>query len=230
MKSSANNTRCIGIGLPPIVTPNDTPMNIPRFPAILLLGPTGSGKTPLGQWIESHGLHGLKCVHFDFGENLRNVVAANSPTETFTTADLAFLRRVLDSGALLEDEHFVLAERILRDFLARRCTNAATCVVLNGLPRHAGQAQAIDAIVDVQKVVCLECSSEVVVERLIGNTGGDRDGRTDDDFDRVRKKLELYRQRTVPLVDYYRTRGMPIQTISVTAATTAAQAFGNLGV
>ncbi len=46
-------------------------MKIPK--AILLLGPTGSGKTPLGQALEKKGLAGRRCVHFDFGANLREI-------------------------------------------------------------------------------------------------------------------------------------------------------------
>jgi hypothetical protein len=45
------------------------------LPALLLLGPTGAGKTPLGDWLEAHGLWGRPCHHFDFGANLRAVVA-----------------------------------------------------------------------------------------------------------------------------------------------------------
>jgi hypothetical protein len=39
--------------------------------AILPLGPTGSGKTPLGDYLEERGLFGRRCVHFDFGEKFK---------------------------------------------------------------------------------------------------------------------------------------------------------------
>ena len=41
--------------------------------AVVLLGPTGSGKTPLGEWLEAKGLGGRRCHHFDFGTRLRRV-------------------------------------------------------------------------------------------------------------------------------------------------------------
>jgi adenylate kinase len=99
-------------------------------------------------------------------------------------------------------------ERILRSFLARRGINRETWLVLNGLPRHVGQAQALDAIVDISHVFELECSDETVFSRIHSNTGGDRTGREDDDFQAVRQKLSTYRQRTALLVGYYREHGV----------------------
>lgn len=196
-----------------------------RCGAMVLLGPTGSGKTPLGQQIESRGIAGTKCVHFDFGENLREVVARNSPNETLSQKDIDFLRGVLASGALLEDDQFPLAEQILRSFLASRQAGAQTCVVLNGLPRHLGQAEAIAAFLDVRTVVCLDCSAETVLERLASNVGGDRSLRTDDRLADVRRKLDIYRTRTSPLVDHYRRRGVRIETLEVTPTMTAEDAW-----
>ncbi len=49
----------------------------PRNAAILLLGPTGTGKTPLGNVLAVRGWRGLPCLHFDFGANLRELVARN---------------------------------------------------------------------------------------------------------------------------------------------------------
>ena len=64
-----------------------------RHDAILLLGPTGSGKTPLGAALEEHGVCGRQCLHFDFGENLR---ACAEGRGTLTDEEMAFLRGVLD--------------------------------------------------------------------------------------------------------------------------------------
>ena len=42
-----------------------------RHRALLLLGPTASGKTPLGKLIEERGLWDFRWVHFDFGAQMR---------------------------------------------------------------------------------------------------------------------------------------------------------------
>jgi len=212
-------------------------------PAILLLGPTGSGKTPLGDLLEARGLAGRRCVHFDFGARLRRI-AETAPT-AFTAEEIVFIRRVLETGALLEDEHFPIAERILRGFLAEETRDRhpfflgsrtgaildigpgkrGACpyflVVLNGLPRHVGQAADVGRTVDVRAVVCLACTPAVVFERIRANAGGDRAGRLDDDEAAVAGKLEIYRKRIQPLAAYYRDRGVPVITIDVQADTTA---------
>ena len=106
-----------------------------KKPAILLIGPTGSGKTPLGEYIAAKGLFKKQFTHFDFGELLRTT-AAGTRTCDLSATDIRRLQDILDSGALLEKETFYLAERIISHFNA---TTAAEAVVLNGLPRHRQQ-------------------------------------------------------------------------------------------
>lgn len=191
-----------------------------RVQAILLLGPTGSGKTPLGDWLQAAGLAGRRCVHFDFGENLRQVVAENRTDAAVSLQDLVFLRGLLATGALLENEHFPLAKRILLRFLHLQAVDAQTLVLLNGLPRHPGQAAAVSQLLDVRAVVHLACSAETVVERIRRDTGGDRAARSDDDRDAIRRKLAIYAKRTAPLLEFYRRRRVPVITIGVTAEMT----------
>jgi adenylate kinase family enzyme len=199
-----------------------------RNPAVILVGPTGSGKTPLGDLIAARGLWQAECLHFDFGANLRRLVEFDRPDGIVSREDVDFLREVLQTGALLEDEHFQIAERILRSFLARHGAGAETLVVLNGLPRHAGQARRIDAILDVRAVVHLRCRGEVVRERIRGNVGGDRGGREDDDLASIRRKLALFAERTAPLLDHYRDRGVRIEAIEVTGTMTPAEMWAAL--
>ena len=196
--------------------------------ALLLLGPTGVGKTPLGEVIEKRGLWQMRCAHFDFGMNLREAVRRNTPDGRLSRADLDFLREVLEAGVLLEDEHFPLAKRILESFLARRHVEPDTLVVLNGLPRHVGQAEAMEAVLDVRAVIHLHGSADTVLARIRTNAGGDRSDREDDDPGAIRHKLELFEQRTAPLLDYYRKRNVLVETIDITAETTPEAAWSLL--
>jgi len=199
------------------------PLALPEFKptAVLVVGPTGSGKTPLGQWLQEHGLWGRRCCHFDFGERLRQIVATGA-CQLLTPQEISFLRSVLVRGALLEDEHLSIAERILRAFIAEQQIGERDVVLLNGLPRHVGQADAIEAIVQTQAVIELACSPEVVIERIRTNTGGDRARRVDDGIEQVRSRLRLYNHRTEPLLAHYRRLGVRIETVIIDPATTAA--------
>lgn len=189
--------------------------------AILLVGPTGSGKTPLGRALEARGLAGSPCRHFDFGAELRAVAAAPARVPKLGAAGLRVVRRSLAMGRLLEDAEFPIALEILRAFCRRRPAAPGEILVLNGLPRHAGQARMMRGIARVECLVLLEASPEVVGRRLRSDAGGDRGGRSDDDAASVARKLVAYRERTLPLVGYYRGRGARMVRIRVTPSMTA---------
>ncbi len=192
-----------------------------RHRALLLLGPTGSGKTPLGDLIEERGLWEYRWVHFDFGARLRSIAAEKSSAGQFTPEDVATATRVLQSGALLENDQWPFAERILRGFLTDRAPDLQTCVVLNGLPRHADQARAVDPILDVGTVLALRCTSDTVLQRIRSNVGGDRIDRTDDDPEMIRTKVAIFNERTEALMEHYRELDIRIRRIVVTATMTA---------
>jgi len=243
--------------------------------AILLIGPTGSGKTPLGDRLAADGLAGRPCRHFDFGAQLRRIAAGDRPPGEMTPEDVTFIRSVLATGALLEDEHFPVAERILRTFLAERPgapeergmdtvptgrqvlparpgagpapepestakmavrrtgetpvpRSGGDLIVLNGLPRHVGQAKDIERILHVLAVIELACPPEVVLARIRTNAGGDRGRRDDDGDDLIRRKLATYAARTAPLLAHYRRLAVPIYRLTVAAATTAEQLRADL--
>ena len=199
--------------------------------AILLIGPTGSGKTPLGEALEARGLWDRACRHFDFGRQLRHVAAGAEVARNLSPEDVRFVRSVLQEGALLEDSDFHIAERLLEGFLAESEPAVAPCsdsrlprIVLNGLPRHIGQARRIDQRLAVRTVVRLDCPAEVVLKRIASNAGGDRSGRTDDDVAAVRARIDLFERRTAPLVEHYRNRGAAVLTVAIAWATTAEDA------
>ncbi len=189
--------------------------------ALLLLGPTGSGKTPLGRRLEERGLAGRRCLHFDFGAELR--AAAESPERIpgLTSDELRTVRRSLETGALLEDRDFPIAVKILDAFEDRMAVGRGDILVLNGLPRHAGQARMLETRVRVRAVAVIEASAETILERIRLDTGGDRGERADDRLDSVRRRLETYRERTLPLVGFYEARGAAIVRVSADIRTTA---------
>lgn len=189
--------------------------------AILLVGPTGSGKTPLGEFLEREGFCGRRCRHFDFGARLRRL-AASPDGLGFTAPEVEVIRRSVSTGALFEDAEFPVATKVFGDFAASAGAAGADLIVLNGFPRHAGQARALEGTIAVELVVLLEAPADVVAERIRRDAEGDRSGRADDSRDEVLKKLETFRERTLPLVEYYSSRGAKVVRISVTDSSTAA--------
>ncbi len=192
-----------------------------RPDAILLVGPTGCGKTPLGERLQRRGLWGRPCRHFDFGERMRRLVAGGEPRADLTPGEIGVLRAVLRCGALLEDEHWTIAEKILRAFLGEGAAGSDELIVLNGLPRHTGQAEAIEAVLTVRAAIELACTPAAVSERIRRDVGGDRAGRTDDDEAAMRDKLAVFAARSLALLDHYRRRGAAVETVRVGVDTTA---------
>ena len=180
-----------------------------RPDAVLILGPTGSGKTPLGRELETRGLAGRRCRHFDFGAELR-ALADRDPESVLTEGETAVVRRSLSEGTLLEDRDFPIAGKILDHFLRRGSAESGDLVILNGLPRHDGQAEAVQGRVRIRMVVLLECPAETAGLRIEQDSGGDRSGRTDGDPQAVARRLKDYESRTRPLADYYKYRGVSL--------------------
>lgn len=198
------------------------------WPSILIVGPTGSGKTPLGDEIEKRGLGGRRCVHFDFGENLRLIAACPRAPEGLTAGDLEAIRGSLATGALFEDKDMPMIVRVLERFAAGRGDRPGSLLVLNGLPRHRRQAESLAGVAAVERVVHLEAGAAVIRERMRLDPGGDRAGRADGSEEAVERRLAGYRERTVPLVEHFRGLGVPVHVIPVTAAMSAGEMYRDL--
>jgi len=199
-----------------------------RARSMLLVGPTGAGKTPLGDYFEERGFSGKRCFHFDFGHLLRNIAGEGSPPEGFSEEDHAFITAVLERGLLLENKNFFIAEKIITLFFHRSNFARNDILVLNGLPRHVGQAEDMEEIVEIQDIIVLECSPKDVYRRIRCNTGSDRAERVDDDIGMVRKKLEIFRRRTAPLIDYYANAGGNVCSINVSSSSTAEDLYSEV--
>ena len=194
--------------------------------AMLLLGPTGSGKSPLGELLSERGFLGRAAYHLDFGSALRSAI--NNRSSLYADSERAFIQDVLEHGALLEDEHFTLARKVITGTIDRSGFTPRDMLILNGIPRHAGQAKDIDSIASIHALIVLDCDANAVSCRLRENTGGDREGRLDDDPELVRKKLAVFQERTRPLIDHYNSIGRKIYRPSIGHRTTAEEAFQEL--
>jgi len=203
-------------------------LEVRPWPSLLIVGPTGSGKTPLGDELEGRGFLGRRCAHFDFGADLREIAAAPEKTGLLTAAEIESVRASLATGALFEDKDMPMIVKIVLRFAEARCLTRDSLLVLNGLPRHRRQAEGLAAVVAVERVVVLQAPAAVIRERIRLDPGGDRSARADDALEAVEKRLAVFRERTVPLVSYYRERGALIVEIPVTPSMTAAEAYQSL--
>lgn len=132
-------------------------------PVLILLGPPGAGKGTQARMLEED----FGLVQLSTGDLLRAAVAAG--TEAGKRA-----KAVMEAGQLVSDD-IVLA--ILRDRMAQ--PDVAKGIILDGFPRTAGQAAALDALLaeagrSVTAAISLEVDDEAMVARVSGRyTCGD---------------------------------------------------------
>ena len=201
-----------------------------KYKAMLILGSTGAGKTPLGNQLETQDLWYNNYFHFDFGQNLRDSI--KDDCTVLTPEEKEKVKRVLENNELLEDSDFPIAEKLLKNFIEKReiTPEMNNVIVLNGLPRHLGQATALNNIVDIKFVLFLNCPGEVAYERIKYNCGGDRTDRTDDSLEEVKKKVQIFYDQTFPLIEYYRSQNVNIVEVAVDIDTLPLFIIQDLGV
>jgi len=162
---------------------------------ILLLGPQGAGKGTQGKLISAE----YDIPHIATGDILRRAIAEGN--ELGRQAE-----PLLKAGQLVPDTIMI---GLIRDRLAREDTERG--FVLDGFPRTAIQAEALDDMLsEIDKplgaVFEFQLPEEMAVERL--RRRAQEEGRADDTPEAIRTRLELYREQTAPLVEYYRARGI----------------------
>jgi len=162
---------------------------------IVLFGAPGSGKgTQSERLIDRYGL-----LHISTGEVLRDHIARG--TELGRIAD-----SYISKGNLIPDDLMV---RILADVLDSN-PDAERGVIFDGFPRTIQQAEALENMLAgrgtrLHAVVGLEVPEEELTERLLRR--GLESGRSDDNIDTIRKRIQVYHSQTEPIRKFYIEKG-----------------------
>ena len=184
---------------------------------LIFLGPPGAGKGTLA--VRAADI--LKVLQISTGSIFRAAVGAQSPLGLK-------VKEIMDSGKLVDDETTIalVKERLAMD-------DVKNGYILDGFPRTIPQAEALATFSEVEKVINFDIPDPGVIERLGGrevcrkcgfnfhriftktseqgicdHCGGEVYTREDDKPEAIQKRLEVYREQTAPLIDYYRNKGL----------------------
>jgi adenylate kinase len=188
---------------------------------LVLLGPPGAGKGTQAKRLRGD----FRLPYYATGDILREAVQEG--TELGKQAE-----PIMRAGGLVGDDLLIplVAERIASE-------EAQDGFILDGFPRNVAQAEALESALDEQgrsltAALLIEAPDDVIVDRISGRRQCkndhvyhvendppkredvcDTDGlklfqRDDDKPETVRNRLETYRDKTAPLIDFYEDRGL----------------------
>ena len=157
---------------------------------LLLIGAPGSGKGTQAERLAER----FNITHISSGDLLRqHVRGQTSIGET--------IKAYVDAGDLVPDS-------VVLDMLRKPVVAAAESggYVLDGFPRTVDQAKAAFEVahslgVEVQAAVHLDVPDEELIRRLLARGRG-----SDDSAEVIAHRLQVYREKTIPLLEYYAGR------------------------
>ncbi|MFB2898655.1 adenylate kinase [Aerosakkonemataceae cyanobacterium BLCC-F50] len=156
---------------------------------LIFLGAPGAGKGTQAQKVAQL----CNIPHISTGDILRNEVAQGT--------DLGIqAKSYQEKGELVPDQ-------LILDMVSHRLSesDAQSGWILDGFPRNVAQAKFLDELLTklqqkCDRVINLEVPDQIIVDRLL------KRGRKDDSEEVIRRRLEVYREQTAPLIDYYSQR------------------------
>lgn len=163
---------------------------------IVIFGAPGAGKgTQSDKMIEKYGFG-----HISTGDVLRNEI--KNGTALGKTA-----KGYIDNGQLIPDELMV-------DILAHVYDSFGSHhkgVIFDGFPRTTPQAEALKKMLyerghKIAAMIELAVPEEELTARLINR--GKESGRSDDNEETIKKRLNVYHTQTAPLIDWYKKEGV----------------------
>ena len=157
---------------------------------LLLIGAPGAGKGTQAEKLSTR----FNIAHISSGDLLRQHVREQ------TTLGQR-LKEYVDAGDLVPDA-------LVMDMLRKPVVAASEAggYVLDGFPRTVDQAKtafetARELGVEVQAAVHLYVPDQELIRRLLARSRG-----SDDTEDVIAHRLEVYQQKTMPLLEYYANR------------------------
>ena len=165
---------------------------------LVIMGPPGAGKGTQAKLIAEH--YGIPAI--STGDMFRAMKTADTPLARQ-------VRQIMESGGYVSDE---ITNAIVVDRLAQQ--DCERGFLLDGYPRTLQQVQTLDDhLTEGQRpldaVISLLADVEEVVARLLRRAV--IDGRSDDNEETIRVRLQIYAEQTAPLIEVYRSRGLLVE-------------------
>lgn len=161
---------------------------------IIIFGAPGSGKgTQSENLIKKYNL-----AHISTGDVLRAEMKSG-------TALGKLAEGYISKGQLVPDDVVI---GMLANVLDSK--KDASGVIFDGFPRTIAQSEALEKMLkergqDVSIVVSLEVEEPELIDRLIKR--GQQSGRSDDNLETIKSRLDVYKNQTSPLKEHYKTTG-----------------------
>lgn len=164
---------------------------------IVIFGAPGSGKGTQSENLIKH----YELFHISTGDVLRDHIKRG--TELGKTA-----KQYIDQGQLIPDELMI---GILAQVIDDNKEAAQNGVIFDGFPRTIPQAEALETLLNergtsVSAVVGLEVPEQELIDRLVKR--GQMSGRSDDNEETIKKRLNVYHNQTSPLQAFYQEKGL----------------------
>jgi adenylate kinase len=165
---------------------------------LLIMGPPGAGKGTQAKRIAEH--YSIPAI--STGDIFRAMKSAD-------TQLARQVRAIMESGGYVSDE---ITNEIVQERLAQ--PDCLKGFLLDGYPRTLQQVQTLDDYLaetgrPLDAVISLRADTDEVVARLLKRAA--IDGRSDDNEETIRVRLQVYAEQTEPLLDVYRSRGLLVE-------------------
>lgn len=165
---------------------------------IVFLGAPGSGKGTQARLLSER----LSVPAISTGDMLRAAVREESALGRRA-------RAVMERGELVSDEIMI---GLIRERTSQ--PDALEGFVLDGYPRTPEQAAALEAFLSgngkaLTAVIHLLVPENLLVERMLGRAADE--SRADDKPEAIAERLRIYREKTEPLIGFYKDRGLLVE-------------------